>query len=277
MSLFYRTLLNQLAQVSGSNVYDDTLSMAGAETAPDLSLQKDLNYIRTQLQKITGATDWYSAPASTIATINTDIGNLVHNGAISGSLSNIFTFTGMTNRNDPSPTYSSYVYTGGQTVNLETAIGGLDHNLGHRPSIGNMSGSLDNIWGFVGMTGDTSLVPAYSSATVVAQGSDLVVAIGALDAAMNFASVSKAIARLTAGVVSGSGGSQVPTEITVAGGLTYTRSNPGGKNMDVYLNGQLMQANTGTELRDYAEISTSTIAFTFNVPAHAYLSYLVRG
>ena len=266
----YRTLLNQLAQVSGSNVYKDTLSMAGAETAPDLSLQTDLNFIRTQLKTITGAGTWYDAPAKSIATISSEIGTMPTNGAISGSLNNIFSFTGMTNRNDPAPTYASYVYTGGVSVNLETAIGGLDLAITHLPKNGETSGSLANIWGFVGMTGNTSLVPNYPSATVVVQGSPLVTAIGALDAALNFASATKAISRLTFPVASGSA-------ITVADALTYTLSNPGGKNMDVYLNGQLMQANTGTELRDYLEASTTTIKFTFAIPEHSYISYVVRG
>ena len=199
-----------------------------------------------------------------------DIGNLPTNGAISGSLSNIFSFTGMTNRNDPSPTYSSYVYTGGVNVSLETAIGGLDLAITHLPKNGATSGSLANIWGFVGMGGNTSAVPVYSSATVVVQGSDLEAAIGALDAAMNFASVSKAITRLTSPVASGSA-------ITVADSLAYTISHPGGKNMDVYLNGQLMQANTGTEFRDYLEASTTTIKFTFALPTNSYISYLLRG
>lgn len=220
MSSLYRTLLDQLAQISGSNVYSDTLSMAGAQTAPDLTLEKDLNFIRTQLKTITGAPSWYSAPASTIATLQTDVsglqtdvGKLVHNGAISGSLNNIFSFTGMTDRNDPNPTYSSTNY--------------------------------------------------------VAQGSSLETAIGALDAAVTGVSVTKAITRVASLTTSGSA-------ITLPNALTYTLSHPGGQSMDVYLNGQLMQANTGSEIRDYLEASPTTIKFTFNVKKNSYVSYLIR-
>ena len=221
MSIFYRTLLDQLSQISGSNAYTDTLVMADAVNGFDPSLEKDLNFIRTQLKTITGAGTWYAAPALSIATINTDIaglttdvGNLVHNGAISGSLNNIFSFTGMTNRNDPNPTYSS--------------------------------------------------------TTIVSQGTSLETAIGALDAAMAFTTVDKQILRETGTVTSGSA-------ITLPNAQTYTVSHPGGKNMDVYLNGQLMQANTGTELRDYLEASSTTIKFTFNVKKNSYISFIVRG
>lgn len=204
MATLYRSLLNQLSQISGSNVYTDTLSMSGAETSPDLTLQKDLNFIRTQLKTITGAAKWYTSPVLSIASLYT---------GISGSLQNIFSFTGMTDRNDSAPTYSSTTY--------------------------------------------------------VVQGSSLETAIGALDAAVAGVSTTKAVTRLSNAVASGSA-------ITIPGGYTYTLSNPGGSNMDVYLNGQLMQANTGTELRDYLEDTTSTIKFTFAVNKNSYVAFLIR-
>jgi len=264
----WRTLLNQLRQVSGSNAYDDNLDMTSAIDNPHLSSERDLNYVRTQLRTITGAAKWYTAPIKTIATIATDINNLVHSGAISGSLNNIFTFTGMTNRNDNLPSYASSAYVG---VNdpLETAIGKLDLALTHMPKNGAMSGSLANIWGFVGMSGNTSAMPNYSSTTVVIQGSNLEAAIGTLDAAIDAATISKSIAHVPSVVISGSA-------FIIPGGFQYTISNPMGQNMDVYLNGQLMQPNTGSEMRDYIEDTTTTIKFTFNVSKDSYISYLIR-
>jgi len=112
----FRTLLRQAEQISGSAAYDDTLTMSVAETYLDKNLEADLNYIRSQVKVITGQTNWYDPPDTNLVTLEQ---------GISGSLSNIYTFTGMDNRDDTTPTYSSnnYVVNGD---NLEAAIGKLD-------------------------------------------------------------------------------------------------------------------------------------------------------
>jgi len=106
-----RSLLRQLEQVSGSFAYDDTLPMAVAETADDLSLEKDLNFIRSQLKVVTGETNWFDAPNKTIVQLDAEDGY-------------IDTFIGKAAGSD-TPAYSSQIYiTNGQS--LETAIGELD-------------------------------------------------------------------------------------------------------------------------------------------------------
>lgn len=106
-----RSLLRQLEQVSGSFAYDDTLPMAIAETANDLTLEKDLNFLRSQAKAITGKTNWFDAPEKTIDQLDTE-----------DDYEN--TFMGKAYGNDL-PAYSSQIYiTNGD--NLETAIGELD-------------------------------------------------------------------------------------------------------------------------------------------------------
>jgi hypothetical protein len=106
-----RSLLRQLAQVSGSATYDDALPMAVAETADDLSLEKDLNFIRSQLKVVTGETNWFDVPNKNIVELDTEDGY-------------INTFIGKAAGSD-TPNYSSEIYiTDGDS--LETAIGKLD-------------------------------------------------------------------------------------------------------------------------------------------------------
>lgn len=53
-----------------------------------------------------------------------------------------------------------------------------------------------------------------------------------------------------------------------------------GKNMDVYVEGQLLAADTGANGanadRDYGETTTSGITFRFNVKLHSNITYIVR-
>lgn len=66
-------------------------------------------------------------------------------------------------------------------------------------------------------------------------------------------------------------------------GLTYTPSSTAGqegKNMDVYIDGQLLAADTGAAGvnadRDYAETSASGITFRFDVQAGRNITYMIR-
>lgn len=70
---------------------------------------------------------------------------------------------------------------------------------------------------------------------------------------------------------------------TLPVGVTYTPSSDGsqqGKNMDVYLDGQLLSASTGNngvnEDKDYAETSPTTIKFHFDVYQYSNLLFKVR-
>ena len=113
-----------MGMVSGSRVYDDTLNMINAETYLVKSLEGDLNYSRSQLKVITGKTNWYDAPDITLATL----GASSYYQGLSGSLANIYSFTGMDDRNDTTPTYSSNNYVA-DNDSLETAIGKIDGNI----------------------------------------------------------------------------------------------------------------------------------------------------
>jgi len=206
----FRTFLTQADQISGSAVYDDTLTMSAAETYLDKSLEKDLNYIRTQLRLITGETNWFDSPLVDLSTLDgLGLENLEQ--GLSGSLQNIYTFTGMDDRNDTTPTYTS--------------------------------------------------------TNIVSNGDNLEAAIGKLDAAVTTATVAKEVERITSPITSGSAH-------TVPGSHSHTAGD--GSNMDIYLNGQLLQSNTGTELRDYLESGIDEVTFTFTVPTNAYLTYLIR-
>jgi hypothetical protein len=73
------------------------------------------------------------------------------------------------------------------------------------------------------------------------------------------------------------------TEHTLPAGLTYTpisTAGQEGKNMDVYIDGQLLAADTGVAGvnadRDYGETTTSGITFRFNVQAGRNITYNIR-
>ncbi len=204
MSAVFRTFLRQAEQVSGSAVYDDTFAMATAESYLSKNLESDLNYLRSQLKVITGETNWYDAPQTALSNVPDEQG-------MSGSFANIYIFTGMDDRNDATPTYSSTVY--------------------------------------------------------VANDDSLETAIGKLDAAITTADVDKEVERLPAAVNSGSAH-------TVPGSNGHAAGD--GSDMDLYLNGQLLQSNTGTEERDYLETDTDEVTFTFSVPSNSYLTYIIR-
>jgi len=72
-------------------------------------------------------------------------------------------------------------------------------------------------------------------------------------------------------------------EHSLPAGVTYTpdaTSGQEGKNMDVYVNGQLVMADTGSNgadaNRDYGETTTSGVTFRFDVAADSNLIYVIR-
>ena len=73
------------------------------------------------------------------------------------------------------------------------------------------------------------------------------------------------------------------TEHSLPNSITYTpddTSGQEGSNMDVYVDGQLLAADTGSNGanadRDYGETSVSGITFRFDVPSGVNLTYFVR-
>jgi hypothetical protein len=204
--MIFRTFLRQAEQISGSATYDDALVVATAESYLNKNIEADLNYIRSQLKTITGETNWYDTPGVSLADVEYD------EQGMSGSFLNIYAFTGMTDRNDADPTYSSQIYvTNGDS--LETAIGLLD--------------------------------AAIASSNIVY----------------------KEVERTLVNITSGSAHT-----IPGAHGHLVTEGNL----MDLYLNGQLLQKNTGTEFRDYIESGTDEVKFTFRIHKNSYLTYIIR-
>jgi len=70
---------------------------------------------------------------------------------------------------------------------------------------------------------------------------------------------------------------------TLPGSISYTpdsTSGAEGKNMDVYVDGQLLAASTGTNGangdRDYSETSSTSITFMFDVQAGRNITYVIR-
>lgn len=55
-----RTFLRQSSQIRTSDTYDDTLTVTDAESSA-ISLEGDLNYIRSQMLILSGRTNWYDA------------------------------------------------------------------------------------------------------------------------------------------------------------------------------------------------------------------------
>lgn len=312
MSIF-RSLLNQGLQVSGSAVYDDTLDMVWAETYFSGSLERDLNYLRTQTRLVTGETNWFDPPINTLSGLNT--GQI----QMSGSFINIYTFTGMTNRNDTSPTYytNHYVING---TSLETAIGALDahlHSLSGSVGVPTLQyvTSLGNTTTYdihVNASGST-----FSTLNVINNlqvGGNLIIGgtVDGVDLSVwntaiktytgetdntdsspsytsqvyitNGDSLVTALGKLDAAIVDVAVVKvseriasivNAGTSHVLPGGNTYTLGN--GTNMDVYFNGVFQQCDTaGGEIRDYAETDTTHITFNYNLPKNSYVTYIIR-
>ncbi|MEA3341108.1 MAG: hypothetical protein U9R15_14180, partial [Chloroflexota bacterium] len=120
---------------------------------------------------------------------------------------------------------------------------------------------------FTGMDDASDSTPTYSSNNYVTNGESLETAIGDLDAAIGNVDIAKEVERLSVAVSSGS-------EHTIPGANNHAAGD--GSSMDIYLNGQLLQSNTGTELRDYLESGTDKVKFTFVIPSNSYLTYIIR-
>lgn len=60
-----RSLFRQDTQIHKSGVYDDTLTISGAESSAT-NLEDDMNYVRSVLLNLKGGTNWHDAAADTI-------------------------------------------------------------------------------------------------------------------------------------------------------------------------------------------------------------------
>lgn len=311
----YLSLLNQLNQVSSSESFADDLDMTLAQTGRDgilFSLQEDLNFIRTQLRQITGEANWYAAPDVSLATVSTDLGTI--DGRLDNDdtyLGNVYTYTGMVDGNDSTPDYSSNYYVTDST-SLTAAISVLDailHDVSgsantvptlqsvtdagatttNAITVGGLtvngsiivSGTVDGhdvddfitaAKTFTGMTSDTDNSPDYSSNVYVNDGDSLTTAIGKLDAAITGVDIVKVGEAITSNINDGVV-HQLPGGNSYTPDATYT-----GKNMDVYINGQLQTSDTvsGSYDRDYLEADSTRVIFHKKVSKNSLITYTIR-
>jgi hypothetical protein len=174
-------------------------------------------------------------------------------------ISNLWSYTGASDGDDnPQPwdnTTASYILQSNPS-DLTSAINDLNDGVGSR---------------------------LYSEENYITDGSTITAALEALDVALQDVADS---------VIASSGDKYVETaavnisknvEHPLPYSITYTPSSTAGRegaNMDVYLDGQLLAADTGVNGvnadRDYAETTASGITFRFNVHADRNITYVVR-
>lgn len=129
-------LQNQVRSTTSGVEYDDTLSLALAETIVNEAfltdptqvsgtLIMDMNFIRTAIRDIKGATptfDWFD-PASTASTAT-----LIDLSEARTEITNLQSFTGSDGDGDATPDYDSLCFIS-QNDPLETAVSTLDEQL----------------------------------------------------------------------------------------------------------------------------------------------------
>lgn len=173
-------------------------------------------------------------------------------------ISNLWSFTGATD-SDSSP--QPWTNTGGNYVfnsdpsNLQSALDEINTEIGDRTYTGNY------------ITSDDPIADSLEDLDVKLKEIE-----DELDATAGDKYVESAASLISANVEHG-----LPT------GVTYTPYSTGdqvGKNMDVFVDGQLLAADTGVNGanadRDYGETSTSGVTFRFDVQTGRNITYIVR-
>lgn len=141
------------------------------------------------------------------------------------------------------------------------------------------AGDIDDLEAAVGST--TGLAGLdYSSNNYVTDSTSLETAVGALDAAIAGAAGEKYIEN-TISTITKNSAHPLPAAIVSAGGYTpNAASGQEGSNMDVFVSGQLLCADTGAAGvnadRDYGETTTSGITFRFTIPTSTNIIYVIR-
>jgi hypothetical protein len=172
-------------------------------------------------------------------------------------ITNLWSFVGAANnQNTPSWVNTGSYYAVISGSNIQSAVNALNTGLGDR---------------------------TYLEHNYVSSGETLSDSLDSLDIklkdlfdAVNASTGSRYIETPSSDIVAG-------TTHTLPYSLTYTpesTSGQEGKNMDVFVNGQLLNASTGTdgdeEDRDYSEVSGTQIKFHIDVNAYSNIMYVVR-
>ena len=141
----------------------------------------------------------------------------------------------------------------------------------------------DNLKDAVDAINDGIASRVYTQDNYVTDGESITSSIDALDIQL----------KIVSDGISSSSGVKVIEEVsttihkntphTLPGGRTYTPDstvNEEGKNMDVYVNGQLLAADSGVNGanadRDYGETSSTQITFRFKVRKRSVITYVIR-
>jgi len=292
---------------------------AVAEPTLSGSLQEDLNVVRTLMKSLKGSTNWYddlaginistnasgiaanvigiSTNASGIATNTYDIsvnaGDIITNASgiaanaydISVNAGNISTNTYNIATNASGIATNAYDISVNANDIITNASGIAANAYDISVNAGNIStntydiatnaSGIANLQDVVGTTGDASTL-VYSSEHYVTSGTSLETAIGALDNALDLAAGDKYIEDV-------SGDIDKNTFHALPYGISYTPyavAGQEGRNMDVYVNGQLLAADTGAAGtnadRDYGETTASGITFRFKVNSGSNITYIIR-
>ncbi len=161
-------------------------------------------------------------------------------------------------------------------IDNDTDISTNTTNIGtNTTNIGTAATDITNLEAAVGSSTGTAGLD-YSSNNYVTDATSLEIAIGALDSAIGSAAGIKYVEE-TAGTITANTVHALPYSITYTPFSTAGRE---GKNMDVYVDGQLLAADTGAAGvnadRDYAETTTSGITFRFTIATGRNITYVVR-
>jgi hypothetical protein len=168
-------------------------------------------------------------------------------------ISNLWSFTGATDGDttpQPWTNTTNYYIFASDPSNLQTAVDILNTGIGDRD---------------------------YLEENYVTNGESIADSIDKLDQAIaDFTGVEKYIEELSVPTIKN-------TLHALPYGITYTPFSTAGregKNMDVYVDGQLLAADTGAAGanadRDYGETTASGITFRFNIPQGRNVTYFVR-
>jgi len=163
----------------------------------------------------------------------------------------------------------------GDISGIVSDIGGIN------TSISTINGDISDLQGAVGATSSGTV--DFANNYYVADGSNLVDAISTLDDAIN--TIQGALDATSGAKYVESVGTQIDSNTAHAlpYSITYTPVSTAGQegaNMDVYVDGQLLAADTGAAGvnadRDYAETSTTSITFRFNIQPGRNITYVVK-
>jgi len=123
----------------------------------------------------------------------------------------------------------------------------------------------------------------YVGATYLTSGENITQSLIALDT--NLKNVSDTLNAVAPEKYIESPATTIPknTPHTLPGGASYTPESTSGRegaNMDIYVDGQLLAADTGVDGanadRDYGETSTITVTFRFDIQAGRNITYVIR-